>query len=247
MLRKGFALVAAVAVLSLVGVVSAGAIVGGAPDNGAHPYVVLLKIPIGNAGFLRCTGVLINGDRVITAAHCVDAVTGPIGVFFGPGPYASGDQPEAFATLLAIEPGYAGLDTKNPDTHDLAVLAIAGRAHVKSTQPQIAPVGYTDGLAKKSPFTIVGYGEQSVHPPIAERTRYAATSDLKNAKDPFNLRLTNNGGGGCFGDSGGPVLDGNVVVAILSTTQNKNCTSSSYGYRLDTPESHDFLALYGAI
>ena len=244
-MRKVFALVAAAAVACSLGVAAARAVVGGTPDNGAHPYVVLLKIAQQDGSFLRCSGVLVNGTKVITAAHCLESTTGAIGVFFGDGPITT-QPPDATATSFVIEPGYVGLDTKNADTHDLAVITIAP-GYTPPVRPTIAPVGYTDPLPKKYPFTVVGYGLQSVRPQVAERTRYQATSDLKNPRDPFVLRVTNNAGGACFGDSGGPVLDGDVVVAILSTTQNKNCTSSSNGYRLDTAESRAFLAANGAL
>jgi secreted trypsin-like serine protease len=244
-MRKGFALAAAAAVLCVVGVGSARAIVGGTLDNGAHPYVVLLKITHADGSIVRCSGVLVNGTKVITAAHCVAGEIASIGVFTADGPITT-QKPNAVASSYVIEPGYIGLDTKNADTHDLAVITLA-KSIKTSVRPTIAPVGYADAFAKKSAFTVVGYGIQSVHPEQLDRTRYEATSDLKNAPNAFNLRLTNNSGGACFGDSGGPVLDGDVVVAILSTTQNNNCTSSSYAYRLDTAESRDFLAANGAL
>ena len=49
----------------------------------------------------------------------------------------------------------------------------------------------------------------------------------------------------CFGDSGGPRLLGNVVVAITSTG-NSNCTGQSISYRLDTPAARSFLSSFVA-
>ena len=72
-------------------------------------------------------------------------------------------------------------------------------------------------------------------------------SPLKKEKDAFDLRLGAKPGGACFGDSGGPVLDGGTVVAIVSFGQNQQCTSSYYAYRLDTAESRAFLAVNGAL
>jgi secreted trypsin-like serine protease len=240
-----FALVATATALCVLGAGTARAIVGGTLDNGAHPYTVLLKIARVDGSFERCSGVLVNGNKVITAAHCLEGATA-VGVYFGGGPVTT-EAPDAFSTGWAIEPGYVGLDVKTKaDTHDLAVISL-DTSFAPAVMPTIAPAGYTDLFAKKASFTVVGYGIQSLRPLLQERTRYEATSDLKNAKEPFNLRLSANGGGACFGDSGGPVVDGDVVVATVSFGQNTNCTSSYYAYRLDTPESQAFLALQGAL
>jgi secreted trypsin-like serine protease len=57
----------------------AGAIVGGAPDAGEHPYVgqLLFYVPSEEdprfddpGGWFNCTGTLIDPDTVVTAGHC---------------------------------------------------------------------------------------------------------------------------------------------------------------------------------
>jgi hypothetical protein len=57
----------------------ASAIVGGAPDEGEHPYVGQLLFYVPNAvdprfddpgGWFNCTGTLIDADTVVTAGHC---------------------------------------------------------------------------------------------------------------------------------------------------------------------------------
>jgi hypothetical protein len=57
----------------------ASAIVGGAPDEGEHPYVGQLLFYVPNAvdprfddpgAWFNCTGTLIDADTVVTAGHC---------------------------------------------------------------------------------------------------------------------------------------------------------------------------------
>jgi len=61
----------------------AGAIVGGEPDNGEHPYVGQLLFYVPDAidprfedpgAWFNCTGTLIDEDTVVTAGHCTYAV-----------------------------------------------------------------------------------------------------------------------------------------------------------------------------
>jgi hypothetical protein len=56
------------------------------------------------------------------------------------------------------------------------------------------------------------------------------------------IRTAMNPGGGsggtCFGDSGGPVLEGgtNTVLAVNSYVTNANCSGVGYAARVDVPE-----------
>jgi hypothetical protein len=62
------------------------------------------------------------------------------------------------------------------------------------------------------------------------------------------MQISNNPGHGrsgvCFGDSGGPVLVEDTIVAISSFVNNAQCAGNAFAYRVDTEESLDFLAPY---
>jgi hypothetical protein len=148
------------------------------------------------------------------------------------------------STLL---PGTAHTDPQwglvKADTHDLAVVVLD--TPVPGVTPfQLPKAGSLDKAAiGAQSFVNVGYG-------YADRTftfdgnRRASVSSFTNAK-PTELMLTNNSGGVCFGDSGGPRLLGSVVAAVTSSG-NKNCTGQSISYRLDTQSARAFLQQFVA-
>ncbi len=99
-------------------------------------------------------------------------------------------------------------------------------------------------------FDRIGYG---VHPEFKQGPprfwddgyRYEAQSPYK-ALNKNWLRLNENNdatglGGGCYGDSGSPILFGNVAVAV-TTGGDPICRSDAYNQRLDTAEAQDFLS-----
>ncbi|MDH3295685.1 MAG: trypsin-like serine protease [Acidimicrobiia bacterium] len=48
-------------------------------------------------------------------------------------------------------------------------------------------------------------------------------------------------GGTCFGDSGGPILSGDTIVAVVSFGLNGNCAGVGGVYRIDFAENIDWI------
>ena len=230
-MRKVTALFCALGALMLCG--GALGVVGGTADAD-HPYVVAAFAP-----HELCSGALVSPTVFVTAAHCTaDLPSNRVWVSFDPR-YTAGSS-SLRAGTAHTDPLWGAVSN---DSHDLAVVVLD--ASVAGVTPYVLPKANAldeSGVPSQS-FTNVGYGYTDRTFTFDGYRRWSASS-FTNVK-PTELRLSDKPGGVCFGDSGGPRLLGNVVVAVTSTG-NKNCTGQSISYRLDTPGARAFLSAFVA-
>lgn len=237
-LRTNILIAVGVAALA-VATPAAFAITGGALDGTAHPAVGLLLADRGNGPEQDCSGSLVSPTVFVTAAHCTgDLASNRVWVNFD-SRYVAGSS--ALLTGTAYTDPQWGL--VKDDTHDLAVVVL-DRAMTGITPFSLPRAGALDAATGSQTFTNVGYG-------YYDRTftfdgyRRSSVSSFTNLR-ATELRTAAKPGGVCFGDSGGPRLVGNVVVAVTSTGNN-NCNGQSASYRLDTPGARAFLAPFVAV
>ena len=114
---------------------------------------------------------------------------------------------------------------------------------------------YFPKKGNKQTFTPVGYGIQEVVPFFhSVDVRYYATTKIIDGTGVLGLGsgtsiIFSNSpgkphqGGTCFGDSGGPIFEGdsNLVVAVTSFGLNQNCVGTGGGYRIDQQDDLDFI------
>jgi len=238
MTRRSKAFMVGVAALSLAA--PAMAVTGGTFDGQAHPATGLLLADLGHGLVPDCSGSLVSSTVFVTAGHCTGGLaSNRVAVSFA-GQYVGGVSTVLSGTAYT-DPLWGAV---KGDSHDLAVVVLD--APVAGVTPYALPrAGLLDAKNVRSQsFTNVGYGydDRTFTFDGYRRWSTSAFTTLKATE----LQLSDNPGGVCFGDSGGPRLLGDVEVAVTSTG-NANCTGQSTSYRLDTASARTFLSGFVAI
>lgn len=264
-INKGLCIVAFVAMAMAFGI-PAGAVTNGRPDNGRHPYVGLAVFDApdeeGNIGpAWRCSGTLLSPTVFLTAGHCTDGAVAAR-VWFDENVQANAEYPYSGATstdgvphtypdfCLGCGGGLPGFDRG-----DVGVVVLTETPPV-TQYGTIPSEGLVDTLSRGAHVDIVGYGVQTNlrggGQPVwsGPRVRLWAPAQLVSTKfvhsDAF-IRLSANPalgkGGTCFGDSGGPDLNGgtDTILAVNSYVTNNNCTGVTYSQRIDLPAILDWV------
>jgi Trypsin len=149
---------------------------------------------------------------------------------------------------------------------DLGVVTLNGSLSV-SRYADLPEAGLVDTLPNKAPFDFVGYGVQFQEqipgaflpkpPPFyrwaGPRQRMFAPGELVSQNYTnneeyirFSLNPSRGKGGTCFGDSGGPDLNGgtDTVMGVNSYVTNINCSGVGYSQRVDIPEVLDWIVSF---
>jgi hypothetical protein len=148
------------------------------------------------------------------------------------------------------------------DLHDVGVVVLDA-PYTAATPASLAPRNYLAGLANgngglsKQTFTVVGYGvffEKPAEGPqkptaVSDRTRRFTDAVGQNISSQVlklaeNAKDSREGGGTCFGDSGGPVFHNGLLVGDTSFGASQFCRSFGGYYRLDIDDARSFLDDY---
>lgn len=244
----------------------------GQPDGGRHPYVGTLLFQTGS-GWYSCSGTLIAPKIVLTAGHCTEENNVPnlnTYVKFTPEISFAGYVPGTPVLDYLNNPAngwYRGTAMPHPmyddyaqfpRTYDIGVVILDSAIQLPA-YGALPPQGFLETIVThrsqtSNRFTIVGYGMQGFIKPFYSDlwARYFGSVRLIELNSTLNAgqsaKFTSNpgqGGGSCYGDSGGPIFygDTNMITAVVSWGRTP-CIGNSYEFRTDTALALAFVNQY---
>jgi uncharacterized protein (TIGR03382 family) len=190
-------------------------IIEGTADSGDPAVVQIYAYPPTKDTLYTCTGIVIAPKEILTAGHCLDHDAGYIyGVFFGAdanaymGQIALVEPYLKFAASVHVHPQY---QTQSPFLADIGVLNLVDATDV--TPLAINRTMPTDALVN-APVQIIGYGETTVG--TIQNAKFAADTIVVGLDNGADTILVGDAHRNCVGDSGGPVLQNNIVLGVDS-------------------------------
>ena len=220
------------------------------------------------SGTLLAAGSSVAPAQFLTAGHCTATLAAvgipPSKVFvsFDPkGPTPTGFAPSGLAYVdpagvklipaaaYATHPAYpAG---PSPSGFDVGVVTLPGpigNYYTGLTAVTLPPAGFLTQELRGQSVLGVGYGMQAFSPSgLLEWTGWRNSAAIAvSAVQPSYLHTTENSqasgaGGGCGGDSGGPIFHGGFQVAVFAWGAVR-CDTEGMSPRLDRPDVLDWLS-----
>jgi V8-like Glu-specific endopeptidase len=190
-----------------------------------YPAVVMLDLGDGS-----CTGTLVGPEVLITAAHCADSGYARFGI-----------NNEVYEVELTQSPHYdADYRFREPDA-DTRVNVDLALGVVSKPVKGVEPVSMAGAPKVGTAITLLGYGCTNTEGEGGNdgklrrgRNRVAEYRGSGYIANDESLTAA-----GCYGDSGGPVLDDSG--RIVGVHSQANIEDTTWEIRLDTKQAVSFI------
>lgn len=219
---------------------------GGQPVERKHSifnYVVGIRYPDKEGNHKVCTGALIAPQLVLTAAHCVQAETSQIRVYF----ITDMDRTDSARSddvrrveRIVIPDGFeeARKDSSKPNRFDIALVKLRSSAPDHTLHFFVAEEQYS--ISRVPQVQVVGYGAEaflySDRSTQGDSKLKAAVVDRQESRHDGVLQLNQTKSSGiCVGDSGGPAFvpnqgGGHLLVGIATSVINPGGSDACRGW-----------------
>ncbi|XP_039501205.2 trypsin delta [Drosophila santomea] len=223
-----------------------GRIVGGQDTNITHyPHQISMRY----RGNHRCGGTIYRTNQIISAAHCVNTLTGPENLTIVAGSsniwFPTGPQQELAVREFIIHPNYRALN----NDYDAAILILDGDFEFNDA---VQPIELAQERPEHdTPVTVTGWGTTSEGGTISDVLQEVSVNVVDNSycKSAYSIMLTSRmlcagvtegGKDACQGDSGGPLVYNNTLLGIVSW--GTGCARENYpGVYCSVPQVRDWL------
>lgn len=167
-----------------------------------------------------CSGVLIAPHTVLTAGHCINTLGPGVTYFVNFGPDCTKPRLRKRVERQLTHPSY----TAEGAPFDLGIIKLASASDVQPLP--LGDVLPTVGATLRH----VGYGTNQERPMSGQGAQRTVSHALLRLDDDF-LWSGDATANTCIGDSGGPVLVDEQIVAVVS--DGPDCHSESADQRID--------------
>ncbi len=184
-------------------------VVGGQAESGYAPVGYLMKgADAASLAGPNCGVTLIAPHVALTAAHCIVLQpSAKYGIGFG----NTDAGVHIAAKRVFAHPAYNVSAPSERFRHDVAVIILESDSTVVPAVIGTAEVGNTARYVGYGRTTPGGYNVYEGY--TGERK---STNERVTNVDALDIWTTGDGGGLCWGDSGGPLMRGNEILGVLS-------------------------------
>lgn len=187
-------------------------------------------VAIGMSDASTCTGVLIDPDTVLTAAHCLRFAK-PIWVSFGD-PIGGEGGPTVAPVDFEAHPDFCGRTQCGDEAFDYGYVELGQTVDVAPSPMLLRQSDWDQAMHLGGEVILVGYGVDEPDGQDIDGYKREVTTEITDfTDDRLQFRAGKDGRDSCRGDSGGPAFvrtDAGTLLAGVLSEGTETCGSGGW-------------------